>query len=98
MEEAQINQILRLSIQRALLGQVYPSIRGVAFEVKGLKKLKVVYYLEREPIDMDYESLSDVCGEILGDLDFEEVEEVCEYTTKSFSELEPNNFVYLRKE
>lgn len=99
MEDSQLNQVLRLSMQRALLGEVYPSIRAVAFEVKNLKKLKVIYYLEREPRDMDYESLSDVCGEILGDLDFEEVEEVCEYTMKPFSELSSsNNFVYLRKE
>jgi hypothetical protein len=99
MEEAQLNQLLRLSLQRALLGEVYPSLRAVAFYVKGLKKLKVIYYLDREPSDMDYESLSDVCGEILSDLDFEEIEEICEYTMKPFLELSyNNNFVYLRKE
>ena len=98
MEEAQLNQILRLSMQRALLGEIYPSIRAVAYEVKSLKKLKVIYYLEREPVDMDYDSLSDVCGEILSDLDFEEIEEVCEYTKMPFSDLRINNLVYLRKE
>jgi hypothetical protein len=48
---------------------------------------------------MDYESLSDVCGEVLADLNFEEVEEVCEYTVRPFSTLAGNNnFVYVRKE
>jgi hypothetical protein len=78
---------------------VYPSIRAVAYESDDLKRLKIIYYLDREPNDMDYESLSDVCGEVLADLNFEEVEEVCEYTVRPFSTLAGNNnFVYVRKE
>jgi len=99
MEEVEFRISLHLSLQRALLGEVYPSIRAVAYESDDLKRLKIIYYLDREPNDMDYESLSDVCGEVLADLNFEKVEQICEYTLKPFSTLAGNsNLVYRRKE
>jgi hypothetical protein len=98
MKEQEITVLLKLSLQRALLGAIYPAIRAIAYEFNELKKLKIVFYLDREPNDDDYESVSDVCAEVLGDIEFQKIEEICEYTTKSFSELAPNNFVYLRKE
>ena len=89
---------MKLSIQRALLGEIYPEIRAVSFDNDGVKKLKIVYYLDRKPIDKDYESLSSVSAEILADVDFEEIEEVCEYTEVPFSDIKIDNIVYLRKE
>jgi len=98
MLESELKSLLKLSIQRLLLGEVYPSIRAVSFDNQGSEKLRLVYYLDREPTDIDHQSLSNVSAEVLADIDFEEVEEVCEYTKMPFSDLRINNLVYLRKE
>lgn len=98
MLDAELNSILKLSLQRALLGEIYPEIRAVSFDNEGLKKLRIVYYLDRKPIEADYESLGSVLAEVLADVDFEQIEEVCEYTEVPFSSLKTKNLVYLRKE
>lgn len=86
-------------MQRALLGEVYPCIRGIAVGYDGYTKLKIIYYLDREPEDEDYESISDVAGEVLADIQFSEVEEHCIYSLKPFSDLEGlESWVYIRKE
>lgn len=88
-----------ISIQRALWGMIHPSIRAIAVGFDGRKKLKVVYYLDREPNDDDYENISDVTGEVCSDIAFMEVEEVCKYALDSFSKLDNlESWVYMRQE
>lgn len=70
MKEHEITMQLKLSLQRALLGVIYPAIRAIAYEFHKLEKLKIIFYLDREPNDDDYESISDVCAEVLGDMKF----------------------------
>lgn len=99
MNEIEIRNLLLVSIQRALLGMIYPSIRGIAVGFEGLEKLKVIYYLDREPIEDDYENISEVVGEVCADIDFEEVEEICVCAKESFSKLDNLvSWVYIRKE
>lgn len=88
-----------ISIQRALWGMIYPSIRAIAVGFEGTKKLQVIYYLDREPNDDDYENISDVTGEVCSDISFMEVKEVCKFTLDPFSKLDNlESWVYMRKE
>jgi hypothetical protein len=99
MEEIEIRRDLLISVQRALWGMIYPSIRSIAVGFDGLKKLKIIFYLDREPNEDDYETISEVAGEVCADINFAEVEEVCIYTNEPFSKLDNlMTWVYMRKE
>lgn len=99
MEEIKIRRDLLISIQRALLGIIYPSIRSIAVGFDGLKRLKIIFYLDKEPNELDYETLSDVAGEVCADINFAEVEEICIFTNEPFSNLDNlMAWVYMRKE
>ncbi len=99
MNEIEIRQALLISMQRALWGKIYPSIRAVAVGFEDIRKLKVICYLDREPRDEDYENLGEVTAEVCADIDFKEVEEHCVYSVKPFSQLNSlASWVYIRKE
>jgi hypothetical protein len=99
MEDIQIRIRLRTSAQRAMLGAIYPEIRGIAVGFDGLKKLTIKMYLDRIPNEEDHEELSDISAGILGDIDFDSVEEICEYNNEKPIRLNGLDFfVYLRKE
>jgi len=99
MEEIEIRRDLLISIQRALWGMIYPSIRSIAVGFDGLEKLKIIFYLDREPDEDDYEIISEVAGEVCADINFSEVEEKCIYTNEPFSKLDNlTTWVYMRKE
>ena len=70
MNQNDIRIRVLLSIQRALLGMIYPSIRAISVGFEQLDKLKVIYYLDREPVDEDYESISELTTEIISDIEF----------------------------
>lgn len=99
MNYFEIRTKVLLSIQRALWGMIYPSIRAIAVGFEGTKKLKVVYYLDREPNEDDYDNISDVTGEVCADVDFTEVEEKCIFTLEPISQLDNlESWIYIRKE
>ena len=99
MNKTEIRTTLLWSAPKALLGMIYPEIRAIAVGFDGLKKLKMIYYLDREPTEEDYESISEVTTEICADIEFLGVEEVCIYTKEPFSKLDYLDFwVYMRKE
>ncbi len=78
---------------------IYPAIRAIAVGFEGTKKLTVIYYLDREPNDGDYENISEVTSEVCADIDFEEVEEICQYTLDPFFKLNSlDSWVYMRQE
>ena len=79
---------------------IYPSIRAVAVGFNGLETLKVVIYLDREPNESDFEYLSDIAGEILADINFNSVEEVCLFSEAHLSALDDGliAWVYMRME
>ncbi len=88
-----------ISIQRALLGMIYPSIRAIAVGYDDIEKLKMIYYLDREPNEDDYENISDVVGEVCSDIDFQEVEELCVFTKEPINKLDNLvSWVYIRRE
>jgi hypothetical protein len=94
------NSLLLLSAQRALLGAIYPEIRAVAVGIDA-DKLYIKYYLDRLPVEGDYENLGIVGTEIFADFcnDIKGVEEICEYSLAPFNQLDRlMGFVYMRKE
>lgn len=98
-EGIELRREVLISIQRALWGMIYPEIRAIAVGYEGTKKLKVIYYMDREPNEDDYENISEVTTEICADIDFQEVEELCIYTDEPFSKLDNLvSWVYMRKE
>ncbi|CVK17263.1 MAG: hypothetical protein J6581_10115, partial [Apibacter sp.] len=99
MENTEIRVKILLSIQRALLGMIYSSIRAIAVGFEKTEKLKVIYYLDKKPTEDDYDSISEVTTEVLADIDFSEVEEKCIFTLEPISKLDKlNSWVYMRKE
>jgi hypothetical protein len=98
-QKAELKNDVLISIQRALWGMIYPEIRAIAVGFEGLKKLKVVFYLDREPIEIDYDSIGEVTAEVCADIEFEQVEEICKYTLSPISNLDNLiSWVYIRKE
>jgi hypothetical protein len=99
MTEDNIRIEVLVSIQRALWGMIYPEIRAIAVGWEGLKKLKVIYYLDREPKEEDFENISEVTGEVCGDINFSEVEEKCIFTKLNTNQLDNlKSWVYIRWE
>jgi hypothetical protein len=99
MNKIEIRRDLLISMQRALWGMIYPSVRSIAVGFEGLEKLKIIFYLDREPNDNDYEIISEVAGEVCADINFLKVEEVCLFSNESFSTLDSlETWVYMRKE
>jgi hypothetical protein len=99
MNNIEIGKQLLISSQRALLGAIYPEIRAIAIGFDGLKKLTIKMFLDRAPKEDDYDTLSDISGEILADMDFKEVDEICEFNTEKPIPLNGlHTFIYVRKE
>ena len=99
MEEFEIRRDLLISVQKALWGMIYPSIRSIAVAFDGLRKLKMIFYLDREPNEEDYESIREVTTEVCADINFSEVEEFCIFTKEPFLKLDKlTTWVYMRKE
>ena len=98
-EEIELRRDVLISIQRALWGMIHSSIRAISVGYEGKKKLKIIYYLDREPNEDDYENISDVAGEVCSDVAFLEVEEICKFTLEPFSKLDNlESWVYIRQE
>ncbi|MCP3660100.1 MAG: colicin [Bacteroidetes bacterium] len=101
----EFNSILdiKLSLQIALLGEVYPALRMVVFKFDKENKLFLLrYYLDREPREADYENISIVSAEATSLFEitiFEILKEECIYSDKPHGKLDPlDGVVYARKE
>jgi hypothetical protein len=94
---------LILWISQALLGEIYPNIRAIAVSFSPDKCLRIRYYLDREPTEFDWESLSCVLTTILSNAsnndEIRTVIEECEFSTVPQAELDGlDGFVYARYE
>jgi len=92
---------IRLVLQISLLGEIYPAIRAIAFDYVVIdKRFTLRYYLDREPVDDDFEKISVVMTEFIANFsyqEFDELEEDCLYSNLPMSELSPlSGFVYLQ--
>lgn len=97
-----IPEWLMHGIRVALLGEIYPQIRAIAVRYTLDKTLLIRYYLDREPTEMDYESISMVETEIFagaGRQNIEKSELECVYSTARLGSLDClDGFIYARKE
>jgi hypothetical protein len=99
MIDSELRTLLLLSMQRALLGSIIPSIRAITVGFREQKELTLLFYFDRPPTEEDKEIVSDTTGEVLGDIDFDKVNEFCQYSKEPLSELPClNAWVYMRNE
>jgi hypothetical protein len=99
MLELELRTLLLISMQRALLGNITPSIRAIAIRFKGQEELTVIFYFDRFPTQEDKDIVSDTVGEVLGDIEFSKVNELCQYSKEPLSSLSSlDAWVYMRNE
>lgn len=94
---------LVLSFNRALLGEVYPQIRSIALEFSSRKKsLLIRYYLDRQPTEFDYESISVVETQLGAGLSgeyYSECDLQCVFSQEPMGKLDSlDGFIYARRE
>lgn len=93
---------LVLAMWRALLGEIYPSIRAIAVKFDEDSCLLIRYYLDREPIEMDEESLEVVATNVsasTGPQLVARIEIDCQFTRVPFGALDALDcFIYCRRE
>jgi len=93
---------LILCIWRALLGEIYPSIRAIAIALSRDGVLMIRYYLDRYPIEIDYESIEVVATNISASTGREliaRIEVDCQYDRSPILTLDfLDGFIYCRRE
>jgi hypothetical protein len=93
---------LVVSIWRALLGEIYPHIRAIAVGLSPEKVLILRYYLDREPVDFDSESISVVAINVSSSLPLDLVGRIdvdCQYSSLPFGKLDClDGLIYCRRE
>jgi hypothetical protein len=93
---------LILLVWRALLGEIYSSIRGIAISYSENNTLIIRYYLDREPLDFDHESMEVVATNISSLVGLEKISRIeleCEYAWGPIGKLNClDGFVYCRRE
>lgn len=94
---------IRIALQIALLGEIYREIKAIVFGYDEEDKIFTLrYYLEKEPTDDDFESVSEVMTEFISHFkhsEFQDLKEECKYSNLPNSQLEPlSGFVYSRRE
>jgi len=99
MENYELDVRLRLSIQRALLGQISETLRLITVESTGLELLHIVCYFSSEPTEEQIEDMNIVSTEILADIDFSQDRVECSYSTLPMAQLPRlRHTVFARKE
>jgi len=98
-----IPQWLRLGLQSALIGEIYPEIRAIAVGFTSERKLTVRYYLNREPTEGDWESLSMILTQIEAGTsssdEIKELNEECIYSEQLLRDIDVlDGLVYARRE
>jgi len=94
---------IRTAMQTSLLGEVYSKIRAIAYSYDSEEKIFLIrYYLNREPTEDDYESVSEVMAEFISNFkhsEFDKLKEECQFSDLPKSKLDPlDGFVYSNKE
>lgn len=93
---------LIVCLWRALLGEIYPALRAIAISFSDNKELVVCYYLDRNPIEMDYESVETVATNISASVGLDLIKNIeikCEFVVESLGKIDClDGFVYCRRE
>ena len=67
---------LMASLWRAMLGEIYPSIRAIAVELSKEKKLRILAYLDREPTEFDEDAFEVIAMNLSASLDLNQVSNI----------------------
>lgn len=85
-----------------MLGEIYSSIRGVAISLSENHILIIRYYLDRDPLDFDHESMEVVATNISSLVRLDEITRIeleCEHASGPIGKLNClDGFVYCRRE
>jgi len=89
-------------VWRALLGEIYPSIRAIAVALSENRTLMIRYYMDREPTEMDYESMETVATNISASIGLDAISHIdlnCQYAATPLGNLDClDGLVYCRRE
>ncbi|WEA00537.1 hypothetical protein [Mucilaginibacter sp. SJ] len=97
MTKTDVKTLLIASGKRAIVGNISPAVRAIAIGIKDDQILQIKCYLDAIPNVSDYERLSDISAEILGDIDLNATEEICEYDIRPIAELDQLfGFIYVK--
>ena len=101
-KNSEIPDWLRVCFQRALLGGVYPSIRKIAASLSDDKELLVVYYLDCEPSEDDFENIEILLTELSSFTTRDQIRTAssqCIFSTDPIGKLDSlHGTIYSRKE
>ena len=93
---------LIVCLWRALLGEIYPSIRAIAVALSENRTLMIRYYMDRAPSEIDYESMETVATNISASIGLDAISHIdlnCQYATAPFGDLDYlDGFIYCRRE
>ncbi|AVB18207.1 colicin [Pseudomonas avellanae] len=93
---------LILCVWRALIGEIYPSIRAIALSLTDDRTLLIFCYLDRQPRDFDWESLEVVATNISASAGQDKILRIdleCKYDSDPIGSLKRfGGFVYCRRE
>jgi hypothetical protein len=93
---------LILCAWRALIGEIYPSIRAVAISLSDDKTLTIRYYIDRESTAFDLESLEVVATNISASIGLDKIAHVeleCKFELEPIGKLDClDGFIYCRRE
>jgi hypothetical protein len=102
MTERRLPEWLILCAWRALLGEIYPEIRAIALSLSKEKTLHIRYYLDRDPNEYDYESISVVETNISSMIGRDRIESSnieCIHTDLLLRDMDSlDGFIYARRE
>ncbi|MEE9927841.1 hypothetical protein [Microvirgula aerodenitrificans] len=87
---------------RALIGEIYSSIRAIAISFEDNKNLTIRYYLDREVNDLDWENLEVVATNISSAMGVEQIPHIdldCKFDPNALGKLDClDGFIYARDE
>lgn len=93
---------LIVCVWRALLGEIYPSIRAIAVALSENRTLTIRYYLDRAPADIDHDSMETVATNISASAGLNTIAHVelnCQYSDAPYGTLDRlGGFIYCRRE
>lgn len=93
---------LMLAVWRSLAGEIYPSIRAIALELSDEPSLLIRYYLDRDPTEMDEESIETVATNISAMVPLQNIQRIdveCIKSSEPVGRLDClDGFIYTRRE